>query len=168
MADSHFETRFAAAPERVFAVLSDPVATSVHLRHVQALVWLTPGPVGLGSRFRETRRVFGRESTQELTISRFEPPTGITMAVEKPSISTASNFDLTPDGAGTRVRVGIEVRGHTLGGKLFAVLLFPLMARAIQSAVRNDLEDLRATIEGRGGAASGEDGLPDSAEEARS
>lgn len=167
MAESHFETRFAAAPERVFAVLADPVGTSVHLQHVQALEWLTPGPVGVGSRFRETRRVFGRESTQELTITRFEPPTRIAMAVEKPSMSTASIFDLAPDGAGTRVRVGIEVRGHTFSGKLLALLLFPLMARAIQSAVRNDLEDLRATIEGRGGAASGEDGLPDSAEEAR-
>lgn len=167
MAQTHFETRFAAAPERVFAVLADPVGTSVHLQHVEALVWLTPGPVGVGSRFRETRRMLGRENTQELTITRFDPPTRIAMGVEKPSISSSSEFELAPDGAGTRVRVLIDVRGRTLGGKILALLFFPLLARAIQSAVRNDLEDLRATIEGRGGAASGEEGLPDSAEEAR-
>lgn len=167
MAEAHFETRFAAAPLRVFAVLSDLSSAAAHLKQVTALERLTPGPVGLGTKFSETRRVWGREHTQVLCITRFESPSRLTLAVEKPSMTTASDFQLSPDGAGTRVRFGLDVQDHTFLAKAFVLLLFPLLARAIQGAARHDLEDLRATIEGRGGASSGEDGLPDAPEEAR-
>lgn len=54
----------AAAPERVFRVATDIPRWPTTVAAIARFDMPTPGPVALGTRFRETRTMFGREATQ--------------------------------------------------------------------------------------------------------
>ena len=62
----------ARSPEDVFAYMTDPslLATWQDAEHVEQL---TPGPVGVGTRFREVHRVMGRRRVEETEVVTFEP-----------------------------------------------------------------------------------------------
>src|SRR3954452_7583215 len=56
------------APEEVFAHVTDPAKLGTW-QDAEEVVQLTPGPVGVGTRFREVHRAMGRrrEETTEVT-----------------------------------------------------------------------------------------------------
>ena len=66
--------RIAAPPPEVFALFTDVANAPGRIHSIREVSLLTPGPVGLGTRFRETRLTLGSEETEEMEIVTFEPP----------------------------------------------------------------------------------------------
>ena len=63
--------RFVTRPvEDVFAVFTDLHRAAERIRGIERLEVLTDGPVGKGTRFRETRIMFRREATEEHRVRR--------------------------------------------------------------------------------------------------
>ena len=62
---------------------------------------LTDGEIGKGTRFRETRVVFGKEATEEMEITEFDPPHGFVLEAESCGTHyvTRHSFESTDDGA---------------------------------------------------------------------
>src|SRR5690606_37390928 len=62
-----------APPATVFEMLTDLEGAPRRIPAIQKIEMLTPGPVGVGTRFRETRVMFGREASETMEFVAFEP-----------------------------------------------------------------------------------------------
>ena len=61
-----------ASPGRTFEVFTDLANTGNIVRGIKKMEILTEGPVGTGTRFRETRVMMGKEATEEMEITEFQ------------------------------------------------------------------------------------------------
>ena len=106
--------------EEVFAVLAagenDPKFSSRVLEMRKA----TDGPVGVGTTFQSTVKDGGVKTKREFEITEFEAPTKIRWAErsKNPVVVSEGGYDLTAEGAGTRVRLYNVLEGRGLFGRL--------------------------------------------------
>jgi hypothetical protein len=109
---------------------------------------LTPGPVGVGTRFRETRVMFGRDSSEEMTVTAFDPPHSCTLEAYTCGAQFISEHRFKPDGAGTLLELSIRTEPRTLLAKL-ASPLGVLMTGPMKKMILADMEDLKVAVEQR-------------------
>jgi uncharacterized protein YndB with AHSA1/START domain len=110
----------ARAPEDVFAYMTDPsqLANWQSAEHVEQL---TPGGVGVGTRFREVHRTMGRRRVEVTQIVTFQPGRRFEIrVVEGPPVD--GRWDFEPLDTGTRLTFTPKAR--------LARPLQPLMAFA--------------------------------------
>ena len=146
-----------AAPQaEVFAAAADVSRWAERVSAITKVEMLTDGPIGEGTRFRETRKMFGKEASEEMEFREFDPPNGYVLVAESHGSRYRSGHRFAPaDAAGaTRVTMFFEAEPLTFFAKVMSVLLKPMMKMMIKQCGK-DLEDLKASIEAeRGGAAS--------------
>ncbi len=147
MASVSASTRIAAPVDSVFALFTDLENAPGRIKGIKRLEKLTPGPVGVGTRFRETRVFMGREATEEMEFTGFEPNRSYTVGCQSCGCVYSSVFRFEPDGnEATRVTMDFEGRPVTLTAKLMAPLGW-LMKGTLRKCLQQDLEDLRAAAE---------------------
>lgn len=142
------ETEIAAAPARVFAVFTDLAQAPERVRAIEALEVLTPGPVGKGTRFKETRQMFGKASTETMEFVEFEPGRSYALAAESNGTRFRTSFTFEPVGTGTRVRMSFEATPLTTAAKMMAPML-GMMVGPVTKAIQADFEDLKRACEQR-------------------
>lgn len=136
----------AASPDRVFAVFSDLESAPDNLSGVNKLEVLTDGPVGKGTRFRETRTIFKREATEEMEITAFAPGKGYAVEAESCGAHYRTEFRFQPTAAGTRVEMDLDSRPITFMAKLMSPLAV-IMTRPMKKLMDKDLEELKTVAE---------------------
>ena len=128
---------------------------------------LTDGPVRLGTRFKETRVMFGKEATETMEVVEFKPPHGYALGCQSHGCRYRSDFQFKPNAGGTRVEMTFEATPRTLLARMMGFLTAP-MIKGVAKCMEKDLEDLKASLEGKpapavrpltpGGAASSRSG----------
>lgn len=146
MAAVTVKKRIAAEPARVFAALADLRGAPGRLQGIKKLEVLTDGPIGKGTRFRETRVMFGREATETMEITAFDPPRAYTVSCENHGCAYLTHIRCTPAGNGTEVEMEFSARPTGLIAKLMAPLAV-LMMGSIRTCLEKDLEDIRVHVE---------------------
>jgi uncharacterized protein YndB with AHSA1/START domain len=136
----------AAPVERVFAACSDFEHAAERVTQIESVEMLTPGPVGVGTRFKETRIMFGKRATEEMEIAEFDPPTRYLMIAESHGARYETTFRFTPEQGGTRVTFEFTATPLTFFAKLMSPL-GRLMAGTLKKCVTQDLEDVRQHLE---------------------
>jgi hypothetical protein len=102
---------------------------------------LTEGPLRMGSRFQEVRRVGRKESGFEAEITAFEPNKRFeTRSLTKPQVTVS--YSLEPEDGGTRVKHRFVML--TTG---FMRLLEPMIAKSIREENESDFEHLKRVLE---------------------
>jgi uncharacterized protein YndB with AHSA1/START domain len=139
--------RIAAPPDRVFTLFTDLRNAPSRVKGITALEVLTDGPIGKGTRFRETRTMFGRSCTETLEITGFDPPRSYTVAANSGGCLCQTEFSFRPDADGTAVEFIFSATAQTFMAKLMSPL-FRLMASTCRKAVERDMADLKAVAEG--------------------
>ena len=134
----------------VFARLADFPNAADTISAITEVEMLTPGPVGEGTRFRETRVMYRREATEEMEVIRFEPPHGYTLHAENHGTRYLSAFILEERDGGTHVRMTFEATPLTLLSKIMSALMKPMM-KALAREVTNDLADVAKSLENGAG-----------------
>ena len=76
------ERRIAAPALQVFDLFADFRHVPGRIKAIKRMEVLTDGPIGVGTRLRETREMFGREVAETLEITAFERPHGYTLCCE--------------------------------------------------------------------------------------
>jgi len=138
--------RIDAPAPAVFALATDLDGWAGYIKAIKKVERLTPGPVRVGTRFRETRVMFGREATEEMEFTSLEPDRGYALAAASCGCDYLSTFRFEPEGAGTRLTVTFEGRPRTIGAKLMAPL-FWFMRGTMRKCLEQDLRDLKAAAE---------------------
>lgn len=139
--------RIAAPVEHVFDVFTAFERAADNVSGIKSLQVLTDGPVGVGTRFRETRTMFGRDSTEEMEITRFEAGRCYAVEAESCGAHFRTLFTFTPGGSVTEVRCDLSTRPLTL----FARVMSPLgvlFAGTMKKCFESDLDDLKRVCEG--------------------
>ncbi len=139
--------RQVAAPrEGVFATASDFANAARAVQAIEKTEILTGGPVGVGTRFRETRRMFGRPATEEMTVAAFDPPRGYTLAAQSCGTRYETVFTFTEKDGGTEIEMCFGAEPLTLTAKVMAVVMRPMMKKMIAMCAK-DLADIAAAAE---------------------
>ncbi|RSS32895.1 SRPBCC family protein [Streptomyces sp. WAC08241] len=107
------ERRVAASPGRVWEAITDLPGLPRVLTGVRKVEVLTPGGFGVGTRWRETRRMLGREATEEMTVTACEPPDRYVTVADSHGMHYVSELTLTPDGTGSAPGGTVTTPGGT-------------------------------------------------------
>lgn len=139
-----------APPERVWTVLTDVAQADRTLGGVTRVEPLTEGTYRVGTRWRETRRMFGKESTEEMQVTVVEPPTRTVVEAESSGVHYVTDFTLAPvDDDVTRLTMGFTARQAAAGPvqRVLWALFGRLGARATRKVMAQDLEDIATRAE---------------------
>lgn len=139
-----------APPEQVFAVASDFHNAEKNITAITKCEVVTDGPIGVGSKFRETRVMFGREHTEEMEITTFDPPNIYAVDAESCGCRYHTEFRFTRNGSGTDLEMRFEAEPLTFFAKVMSVLMRPMLKK-ITNECAKDLNDIKKIVESNGG-----------------
>lgn len=133
----------------VWSVLTDLDRFAKVLTAVDQVERVSGDGFGPGVRWRETRRMFGKASTEEMWVEEMDAPSRMVVRAESKNTVYETVFELAPTGLGTRLSVtfGAETGQASAGQKLSWALMGPLGAKATKSALEQDLEDIAMAVE---------------------
>lgn len=138
--------RVHAPADRVYGLAVDLDRWPQTIRAIERVESLTPGPVAVGTRFKETRKMFGREATETMEFVELTPPTSYAVAADACGCRVVSRFRFTPVGDATEVTLEMDASARGFVGKLLAPLAWMMLA-ASSKCVQEDLADLKAAAE---------------------
>ncbi|MDN3296325.1 SRPBCC family protein [Streptomyces ficellus] len=145
------ERHIEAPRTRVWEALTDLHGLPGTLTGVERVDVLTEGPFQTGTRWRETRRMLGKETTEELYVTACEAPARYVVEADSRGTHYVSEFTIRETEPGrTLVRVAFSARPGAGGlGGLLAKALGGLGRKAVARSVERDLADLAAAVERR-------------------
>lgn len=135
-----------AEPSAVFEVLTDLERAAGRIRAIQRIERLDSGPLRVGSRFRETRVMFGKEATELFEVVELEPGRSYATSCESCGVHFGMRFEFHAQPGGTRVDMRVDTTARTF----FAKLMSPLSKLMLKSCVKGfeaDIADLRKACE---------------------
>lgn len=140
-----------ASPETVFRVATDLANWSDLIRGIERIEPLTEGPMRVGTRYRETRKMFGKESTEEFEVTALDAPHGFDVQAHTCGMLFTSRHRFVPDISGTLVELTLESKPQSIFARLMAPL-GKVMMGSMKKLIDADLEDLKAIAEQRAAA----------------
>lgn len=132
----------AANPDDIFAYATNPEHAQDVMEGVEEMTQLTPGDLGRGTRFRETRRINGKAGTYEMEVVAYEPPRRYAMQSVHEGIEVVYTYTFLPEGDGTRVELSCSVAANG-----FKRLWLPMVAKALQKVDGEHLDRLKSAIQ---------------------
>ncbi|MEU8524616.1 MULTISPECIES: SRPBCC family protein [Streptomyces] len=148
------ERRVQAPPGPVWEALTDLRGMERVLSGVERVEVLTAGGFDVGTRWRETRRMMGKEATEEMTVTECVPPERYVTVADSHGMHYVSEIELLkgdPESASTMIVMTFRATptgGGAMG--LLAKLVGGLGAKAVSRALAKDLDEIAAAIERRG------------------
>jgi uncharacterized protein YndB with AHSA1/START domain len=136
----------AAPPEKVWAVFTDLKASADRLSAVKAVEVFTAGPFGVGTRWRETRTMFGREATEDMEITAVDPGRSYTAEAASHGSHYTSRFDFAPTEDGTDVTFSFTGESHG-AMRVVGAVMWPMLKGKMAKELRRDLDDLAVYCE---------------------
>ena len=143
----------AAPPATVFAVTTEIGSWPETIRAIEHVEILTPGPVGVGTRFRETRTMFGKTATEEMTVAELDPPHRLVLTAYNHGTAYRAEHVFAREGDGTDLTLTFAGVPQSLLARLLAPIGY-LMLGALRRQLASDLADLAREAERRHGQAS--------------
>src|SRR5580658_1727792 len=142
MAKFTLSKSISAPPAAVFALFTDLSGAPGRIKDITKIEVVTDGPIGVGTRFKETRMMFGKECTEEMQITAFDAGQSYEVTCRSCGAEYRTAFHFTPENGGTRV----EAHFHTRALSLMANLMVPLgwlMIGMMKKCVNKDMEELK-------------------------
>lgn len=139
-----FSEHIERSPREVFAVISDPTTATGFLENITDSVKLTDGPIAVGTVFRETRVVGGKESSADLLVTVHEPDARVGISTETEGITVVYHYALSPEGEGTRLAWTCELEAGGL-----RKMMLPMVAAIMKREDGDHLQRLKEYVEGK-------------------
>lgn len=132
-------------PEDVFAYLDQLERHGEWQAEIVSTKVETEGPVAVGTRVRQFRKIAGREQNTSFEITEHEPPRKTSFRGVAGPVRPLGKVLVEPIGEGAKARVSIEfdLVGHGLLGKLIA----PLARMQARKSIVDNQNQLKAKLE---------------------
>jgi uncharacterized protein YndB with AHSA1/START domain len=125
--------RFSAPPEVVFHTMYDPEQFRHWMQGFVRAEVEPAGPIGVGSRIAETRRMRNREATEVFEITHYDPVRAASMHVDSCMKSTYDfDFLFEPEGEGTLMTVHARITGGGCLTRLLGNAMIGMFKMAMQ------------------------------------
>ena len=146
-------TRRVEAPiAAVFDIFSDIPRADEMINDIIEIEMLTDGPVGVGTRWRETRMMFKRKATEEMEVTAFDRGRSYTVGCESCGCEYESTWRFESEGDATLVEFEMGYRPVTFMARVMSPLgrlMMPMMKKCFEK----DFQALKTLAES--GAAPG-------------
>lgn len=140
-------TKHINAPvEHVFELASDFANAPQHISGINKVEMLTSGPVGVGTRFKETRIMMKKAATETMEVLAFDRPRSYTLGAFSCGTQYETTFHFDREGAGTNMAMNFKYTPKSFFAKLFSPLA-GLMSGMIRKCVEKDMEDIKKAVE---------------------
>lgn len=143
------DREIAASRQRTWGVITDLEKFAEVLSGVEHVERLDGGVgFGAGTRWSETRTVFGKEATEEMEVTSVEPGHGYTTVSENGGTTYTSTMRIEPL-ADDRCRLSMSFSATSAGpvGRLLAATIGRAFLGATRRMLQRDLEDIAAEAE---------------------
>ena len=132
-----------APVEKVFAAVSDVETFPQRAEAITQVEFLSEQQSGVGTRFRETRMMKGRESQTELEVTEYIENDRIRMVADQGGTIWDTIFVVEQTDSETRLDMTMDAKPYKLAAKLTTPLIKGMIAKFIQK----DMDDLKAWCE---------------------
>lgn len=148
----------AATPAVVFQVLSDAANFAKAVPAIRRVEFLSEVRSGVGTRFRETRVMRGREAVAVMEVTEHSEGKRICFRSDAGGALWDSTFTVAPVGDdGTRLQLIMEARPYRLLARLFV----PVFRGMVAKAVASDMDAVKAYCERPAGGVGLDDASDD-------
>lgn len=137
---------FKCTPDQAFTAVTDFPNAPNYISGIIKTEMLTEGPVGLNSRVRETRTMFGREATEEMEITLWHPPKQAVIEARSHGAHYVSTYTVEQEGSGSKVSMSFEATPQTLMAKIMNVV-FSGMAKTMEKMMAKDMMEAKIHAE---------------------
>jgi carbon monoxide dehydrogenase subunit G len=142
------ETIIAAPPAAVFSTLAAVGNWAQFMSGIDSVEMLTPGAIAAGTRFRETRTMFGKTAIEEMTVVEIAPPNRLLLTAFNHGTAYRVDHKLATATDGTRLSLQFSGTPVTLIARIFAPLGL-LFAGSVRKQIEKDLADFKREAERR-------------------
>ncbi len=126
-----------------FALFTDLPGSQDRIPSIQKVEILSDGPFGMGTRWRETRVILGKEATEEMWVTAFDSPHSYTVEAESHGTHYTTRFQFRRTGENaTEVSMNFEARQITLVAKVLGLFMSPMLRKMVAKCLEEDLEAL--------------------------
>jgi carbon monoxide dehydrogenase subunit G len=132
----------ARPPKHVFEFITDSNNAPKIVPSVQSSVKLTEGPPKVGTRYRETRLMGGKEQQAELEVAEYVKPERYAMRNVTDGIETVYRYRLRPERDGTRIDLVCDIKAAGI-----KKLMLPLVALILKREDGAHLQRLKQVLE---------------------
>ena len=140
-------TTINAPRSEVFTAFCDLDACVARMQAITAIEHVSgPTEFGIGTRWRETRKMMGREETQEMEVTAIAHESSYRVEANAHGTEYVTDFTFTDADGGTQVTMTFGGTPRTLAAKLMAPLGV-LLKRSMRTALQQDLEDMKSALE---------------------
>lgn len=126
----------------VFAFAANPKNMTKWNSAVVSLEQITPGAVGVGTKFKSVGEMMGRRIEGEMQVTAYEPDTKCGYQVNAGPMQV--NLTLTFKTVGTGTKISLNAQGNPAG--VFK-LAEPVMAGRVKSMMEENLSRLKSVLE---------------------
>ena len=142
MAGFNLSEWLSRTPKEVFDFITSSDNAPKVVPSVKSMVKLTEGPVRVGTRYRETRLMNGKEAHAELEVVEYEPDQKYAMRNVTEGIETVYRYTFHPEAGGTRVDLVCDVKA---GG--FKKLMLPIVVSILKKEDGDHLQRVKKALE---------------------
>jgi carbon monoxide dehydrogenase subunit G len=128
-----------APVEKVFDTVAHIDRFSKVVENIIRVEYVTEQKRGVGTRFRETRRMNGQELTVELAVTEYVENKRVRLVSDMQGTVWDTSFTVAPSGQGTTLTMTMEARAY----KLMAKLINPLIKGMVRKGIEKDLDAVK-------------------------
>ena len=137
-------TRLIKAPvDKVFKAISDVKTFEETNPNIVRIELLSDQSSGIGTKFRETRSMNGREATTELEFTEYVENEHVRIVSDAGGTIWDTLMKLTSEGEITRLDMEMDARPY----KLMSKIVNPLISGMVNKAVQEDMDGLKERLE---------------------
>lgn len=137
-------TRLIQAPlDQVFETISDVRNFRNAVAHIVRIEFLTEQQTGVGTRFRETRLMNGREASVEIEVTEFVTNEKVRMVSDAGGTVWDSVFSTGQVGDDVELQLQMNVEPY----RLFAKIINPLIRGMVVKGVESDMDAVKEYCE---------------------
>jgi len=139
--------RMIAAPlDLVFRTISNVRNFRDAVPHITNVEFLSDKQTGVGTRFRETRIMNGREQTVELEVAEYVENERVRMICDAGGTTWDTTFTVSNDSNNVELIMLMDIKPHTLSARIMT----PLIRSMVVSGVESDMDAVKAFCESAG------------------
>jgi len=138
--------RIAAPKSRVFEAFSDLENLAKNVTAITKIELLSTGKIGVGSKFKETRVMFGKESSEIMEITQFVPHTNFREEARSSGMHYITDWSFSEKEGITTVTINFTGKATSIPGRIMN-LIFSFMTGSMKKAFLSDMEDLKRVLE---------------------
>jgi len=142
MAGFNLNEWISRSPKELFDFITSSDNAPKVVQSVKSMVKLTGGPVRVGTRYRETRLMNGKEAHAELEVVEYEPDQKYAMRNVTEGIETVYRYTFHPEADGTRVDLVCEVKAGGL-----KKLMLPMVVSLLKKEDGDHLQNVKKALE---------------------